>query len=100
MSKQPKENLESNSHFPKFIIASTSKMAKETFIFESIDENGVAKLSNFGGLEELSGIAKRWGHKNWQSKKQAVENYKPNSYELVKKEVLNFKDAYLYKLKN
>jgi len=100
MSKQIENNLEVNLHYPEFIIVSTSEKAKETYIFESINDNGVPKLSKFGGLEELSGIAKRWGNENWDSKEQAVEKFKPNSYELYRKKLKNFGNADLYKLKN
>lgn len=44
---------------PKFIIASTSYLAQETFIFEAEDMGGFPKIVKSGGLEELTGLAKR-----------------------------------------
>ena len=85
---------------PKFIIASTSYLAQETFIFEAEDMGGFPKIVKSGGLEELTGLAKRWGDKNWASKEDAVNLYASGSYVRVKNEVPNFDSAYLYMLKN
>lgn len=85
---------------PKFIIVSTSYLAEETFIFEAEDAEGHPKTVRWGGIEELTGLAKRWGDKNWESKEDAVNLYASGSYVRVKKEVPNFDNAYLYMLKN
>lgn len=85
---------------PKFIIASTSYSSEETFIFEAEDIKGRPKIVRCGGIEELTGLAKRWGNENWESKEDAVNLYASGSYVLVKKEVSDFDSAYLYMLKN
>ena len=85
---------------PKFIIASTSHSSEETFIFEAEDMGGFPKIVKSGGLEELTGLAKRWGNENWESKEDAVNLYASGSYVCVKKEVPDFDSAYLYILKN
>ena len=85
---------------PKFIIASTSYLAQETFIFEAEDMEGFPKIVKSGGIEELTGLAKRWGDKNWESKEDAVNLYASGSYVRVKKEVPNSDNAYLDMLKN
>lgn len=85
---------------PKFIIASTSYSSEETFIFEAENAEGHPKILKSGGIEELTGLAKRWGNENWESKEDAVNLYASGSYVCVKKEVLDFDSAYLYILKN
>lgn len=85
---------------PKFIIVSTSYSAEETFIFEAKSIEGNPKKSKFGGLIELSGLAKRWGNENWESKEDVVNLFASGSYVCLKKEVPIFDSAYLYKLKN
>jgi hypothetical protein len=87
-------------YLPKFIIASTSYLAEETFIFEAEDVKGYPKTVKWGGLEELTGLAKRWGHENWESKEDVVNLYASGSYVCIKKEVPYFDNAYLYMLKN
>ena len=86
--------------FPKFIIASTSYLAEETFLFEAEDNSGIPKTVEWGGLEELTGLAKRWGNENWESKEDVVNLYASGSYVCIKKEVPYFDNAYLYMLKN
>jgi hypothetical protein len=86
---------------PKFVIASTSYLAEETFLFEAEDDSGKPKSSvKWGGIQELSGLAKRWGNENWESKEDVVNLYASGSYVCIKKEVPYFDNAYLYMLKN
>jgi hypothetical protein len=85
---------------PKFVIASTSYLAEETFLFEAEDNSGNPKSVKWGGIEELSGLAKRWGNENWESKEDVVNLYASGSYVCIKKEVPYFENAYLYMLKN
>lgn len=85
---------------PKFIIASTSYLAEETFIFEAENAEGHPKITKWGGIEELTALAKRWGNENWESKEDVVNLYASGSYVCVKKEVPDFDSAYLYILKN
>lgn len=85
---------------PKFVIASTSYLAEETFLFEAENNKGRPKTVNWGGIEELFGLAKRWGDKNWESKEDAINAYASGSYVCIEKKVPDFNDAYLYMLKN
>jgi hypothetical protein len=86
---------------PKFVIASTSYLAEETFLFEAEDDSGKPKSSvKWGGIQELSGLAKRWGNENWESKEDVVNLYASGSYVCIEKEVPYFDNAYLYMLKN
>jgi hypothetical protein len=85
---------------PKFIIVSTSYLAEETFIFEAENAKGHPKTTRWGGIEELTGLAKRWGDKNWESKEDVINSYSSGSYVCIEKKVPNFYDAYLYMLKN
>jgi hypothetical protein len=89
-----------NNNLPKFIIVSTSYTAEETFIFEAKNIDGHIKFAKFGQLEELSGIAKRWGDENWESKEDVVNMYASGSYVCIGTEVPHFDNAYLYMLKN
>jgi hypothetical protein len=94
------QSLDLKKDLPKFLIVSTSYSSEETFIFESEDAEGRPKITEWGGIEELTGLAKRWGHQNWESKEDAVNLYASGSYICIKKEVSDFDNAYLYMLKN
>jgi hypothetical protein len=89
-----------NNNLPKFIIVSTSYTAEETFIFEAENIEGHPKTLKWGGIEELSGLAKRWGNENWESKEDVVDLYASGSYVCIGTEVPHFDSAYLYMLKN
>lgn len=65
---------------PQYIVASTSYMMEETYVFEA-NEDGV--VTNYG---EYGGIALRFDDIDWTNKKLAVERvFGEGSYEFVKK---------------
>lgn len=64
--------MRDNRHKPLLVIASTSYLAEETYVFESSDKLGIVSYDDFGGL------ALRWGNDNWTDPEAAVKSCFPN----------------------
>lgn len=78
--------------YPEYIIASTSYMANETYVFEANADGDITSLDEYGGLAE------RWGDENWQNPDDAVRRCMRDSYHLVKKTDTKNGSHYLFRL--
>lgn len=59
---------------PEYIIASTSDMAGETYVFEATADGEIVSLDEYGGLAE------RWGDNKWYDAEAAVKACMPHTY--------------------
>lgn len=78
--------------YPEYIVASTSYMANETYVFEANADGEITSLDEYGGLAE------RWGDENWQNPDDAVRRCMVDSYHLVKKTDTRNGCHYLFRL--
>lgn len=69
----PEEYYE-RSAVPEYIVASTSDMAGETYVFEA-DANG-----NILSYDEYGGLAERWGDHKWYDAEAAVKSCMSQTY--------------------
>lgn len=59
---------------PEYIVASTSDMAGETYVFEATADGVIVSLDEYGGLAE------RWGDHKWYDAEAAVKACMPHTY--------------------